>query len=108
MNTPRPWHVVIAGGGVAALEAALALQARAEGRVHVELVAPEPDFVYRPLAVAEPFRVAEMRRFPLRVLADAAGSSLRRDSVVGVDPELKQVALAEGEPLPYDALLLAL
>ena len=44
MIAQRPWHVVIAGGGVAALEAALALQARAEGRVEVELVAPEPDF----------------------------------------------------------------
>jgi sulfide:quinone oxidoreductase len=108
MSARHPWHVVIAGAGVAALEAALALHARAEGRVRVELIAPETDFVYRPLAVAEPFHVAEMRRFPLRVLTDAAGASLRRDSVVAVDPELKLVSLEGGDLLPYDVLLLAL
>ena len=38
----------------AALEAALALQALAGARVGVEIVAPEPRFFYRPLAVAQP------------------------------------------------------
>src|SRR6476469_4463187 len=52
-------RVLIAGGGVAALEAALALRALAENRVTVELVAPKTEFTYRPLAVAEPFRVGE-------------------------------------------------
>ena len=47
-------RVVIAGGGVAALEAALALRALAEDRVSVELLAPETQFWYRPLAVTEP------------------------------------------------------
>jgi sulfide:quinone oxidoreductase len=37
-------RVLIAGGGVAALEAALALRALAEDRVRVELLAPEPQF----------------------------------------------------------------
>jgi aspartate oxidase len=37
-------QVLIAGGGVAALEAALALRALAEDRVSVELLAPEPQF----------------------------------------------------------------
>ena len=52
-------HVVVAGAGVAGLETALALQALAEGLVSVELEAPETEFTYRPLAVAEPFRVGE-------------------------------------------------
>ena len=46
----KPLDVLIAGAGVAGLEAALALQALAEGQVSVELLAPEADFVYRPLA----------------------------------------------------------
>ena len=46
-------RVLIAGGGVAALEAALALRALAEDRVRVELLAPETQFWYRPLAVAD-------------------------------------------------------
>ena len=42
------------GGGVAALEAALALRALAGDRTDVELLAPEPLFWYRPMSVAEP------------------------------------------------------
>ena len=50
--------VLVAGGGVAALETALALRALGPGRIRVELVAPELHFFYRPLAVAEPFESA--------------------------------------------------
>jgi sulfide:quinone oxidoreductase len=73
----NPLRVLIAGGGVAGLEATLALGALAEERVSVELIAPEADFTYRPLAVAEPFRVADVRRFPLESLAREAGAELR-------------------------------
>ena len=101
--------VLIAGGGVAALEATLALRALAEDRVAITLVAPESDSVYRPLAVAEPFRVGEVRRFPLRPLVNAAGAELRQGSIAAVDPD-RYVAIAEGgqEELPYQVLLLAL
>ncbi len=50
-----PIRVVIAGGGVAALEALIALRKLAEERVVIELLSAEPQFWYRPLAVAEPF-----------------------------------------------------
>lgn len=103
-----PVQVLVAGGGVAALEAALALRALAEDRVAVELVAPETEFTYRPLAVAEPFRMGEVRRFPLKKLAEAAGAKLRRGSVESVDARRRAVATSEGEELHYDALLLAL
>jgi sulfide:quinone oxidoreductase len=101
-------HVVVVGGGVAALEAVLALRKLAEERVELELVAPEADFVYRPLAVAEPFGVAEIRRFPLDQLVEEAGGRLRRGTVIAVDPVRHLVETAEGEELPYDVLLLAL
>jgi sulfide:quinone oxidoreductase len=54
--------IVIAGGGVAGLEALLGLRAVAGDRVHVTLVAPDPDFTYRPLAVAEPFALGHAHR----------------------------------------------
>jgi len=101
-------HVVIAGAGVAALEAALALRSLAEERVTLELVAPDADLVHRPLAVAEPFRMGEARRFPLRVFAEATAAALRRDAVVAVDPERKCVTLAGGGEIVYDVLLVAL
>src|SRR5438876_7068322 len=104
----KPIHVVVAGAGVAGLETALALQALAEGLVSVELVAPETEFTYRPLAVAEPFRVGEMRRFPLERLVHAAGAELRRGALVSVDADGKTVTLEDGAMLAYDALVLAL
>src|SRR6266571_1275745 len=106
--TQKPLHVVIAGAGVAGLEAALALQALAEEKVSVELVAPEADFTYRPLAVTEAFRVGEMKRFPLQTLCAAAGARLRRGSLATVDAERKVVTLDDGQELAYDMLLLAL
>jgi sulfide:quinone oxidoreductase len=101
-------HVQIAGAGVAGLEAALALQALGEGRVSVELLAPEMEFTYRPLAVAEPFAVAEVKRFPLGRLVTAAGASLRVGSVLAVDADRKVVTLADRKEVAYDVLLLAL
>ena len=103
-----PKKVVIAGAGVAGLEAALAFQALAGELLTVELVSPETDFVYRPLSVAEPFRVGEPRRFPLRLLADAAGAQLTRASVRSVDDELHMVVTSDGAAIRYDVLLLAL
>ena len=108
MGRAGPVNVLIAGGGVAALEAALALRQLAEGRVAVTLVAPEGDFTYRPLAVAEPFRVGDVRRFPLRSLAEAAGAGFRNGSVASVDPDNSRVATEQGDELSYDVLLLAL
>jgi sulfide:quinone oxidoreductase len=101
-------RVVVAGAGVAGLETALALQALAEGLVSVELVAPETEFTYKPLAVAEPFRVGEMRRFPLERLVRAAGATLRCGSLASVQPEQKTITLDGGDELSYDALVLAL
>jgi sulfide:quinone oxidoreductase len=107
MNDARR-HVVIAGAGVAGLETALALHALAPEQVSVELIAPEDEFVYRPLAVAEPFHVGEVRHFPLARLVDAAGAELRQGAIVAVDPEAKHATLSDGETIDYDVLVLAL
>ncbi len=103
-----PRHVVVAGAGVAGLETALALRALAREFVWVELVAPEREFTYRPLAIAEPFHVAEVRRFPLEVLVRAAGAQLRSGAVAAVDPERKTATLEAGDEIQYDVLVLAL
>jgi sulfide:quinone oxidoreductase len=99
--------VVIVGGGVAALEAALALHELAFERVEVELLAPDRSFAYRPLLVAEPFGAGEVRTFPLRRLADAAGACVTEAVVTRVDSDRHVVRTAAGDELPFDLLLLA-
>ena len=101
-------RVVVAGAGVAGLETALALQALAPEHASVELIAPEDEFVYRPLAVTEPFHAGEVRRFPLARLVEAAGADQRHGALDAVDPDEKRVTLADGTTLEYDVLVLAL
>jgi len=62
-------RVTILGGGVAALETLLALRALADPLIEIELIAAEPYFSYRPLAVAEPFGVGQVHRFDLTEIA---------------------------------------
>jgi len=100
-------RVLIAGGGVAALEAALALRALAEDLITVELLAPEPHFWYRPLAVAEPFDLGEVRQFDLPELAAAAGATFSPGALTGVDARARQAQTSAGSSIPYDALLVA-
>lgn len=103
-----PTKVLIAGAGVAGLEAALALRELAGELLEVELVAPETEFVYRPLAVTEPFRAGEATRFPLHRLAEAAGAGITRASVRSVDSQRRVLITSDGGALHYDALLLSL
>jgi sulfide:quinone oxidoreductase len=100
-------RVLIAGGGVAALEAALALQALAENRVAVELLAPEPQFWYRPLAVAEPFGLGEVRHFDLPELASRAGATFSPGALTAVDVGERLAYTSVGSSISYDVLLVA-
>jgi sulfide:quinone oxidoreductase len=92
---------------VAALEVMLALRDLAGGWLSVELLAPERDFVYRPLAVAEPFGAGAARRFDLATLASGVGAGYRADALVKVDPERHNVRTRGGEELAYEALVIA-
>lgn len=101
-----PTRVVIAGGGVAALEAALALRALTEERIEIELVGPEPHFWYRPLSVAEPFELGETQRYELGPLATAAGATFTLGTLQGVDAARHEAKTSVGA-IHYDILLVA-
>lgn len=98
-------RVLVIGGGVAGLEGMLALRALAGERVSICVIAPEEDFVYRPLAVAEPFHVAEMRTIALRSLVSSAGAELISARVTAVDAQQHVVRTQAGSEIPYDFLL---
>jgi sulfide:quinone oxidoreductase len=102
------FRVVIAGGGVAGLEALLALRQLATDRVAITLVAPTRDFSYRPLSVAEPFERSRPRAFALDQIALENHSGFRRAGLASIDDLRRQVTLTDGSNLTYDALLLAI
>ena len=101
-------RVLIAGAGMAALEALLALDDLAGERVRVDLLAATPDFHYRPLAVVEPFGHAEgEHRLALGSMVRDLGAGHVFDDVAGVDVEQRRVHGTSGADYGYDALVLA-
>jgi sulfide:quinone oxidoreductase len=100
-------RALVVGGGVTALEAMLVLRHLAGERVAVRLVSPQRDFVYRPLAIAEPFGIGRAHRFDLAALTARAGVELVPSHVIGIEPERHRVLTGEGGALDYDALLIA-
>jgi sulfide:quinone oxidoreductase len=108
VRSADPFNVLIVGGGVAGLEAALALRELGGGRIATTMIAPNPEFVYRPMSVREPFGYAEARRYPLDELARDIGVELLVDSFKWLDPERSVLHTEAGEQLSYDAVLLAL
>jgi DNA-binding NarL/FixJ family response regulator/NADH dehydrogenase FAD-containing subunit len=107
MSSPK-FRVVIAGGGIAALEAALALRDLAGDRVSTTLVAPDDEFVFRSMMVGEPLGRRAVVRYSLAQIAGDIGAELHVDSVKGVDAAGCTVHTGTGAVLGYDALLLCL
>ena len=106
-NTYTPFRVVIVGGGVAGLEAALALRELAGERVVTTVLARATEFVYRPTRVREPFGHSTARRYPLDEICRDIGADLASDAFKWLDPDRGTVHTEAGARLEYDALLLA-
>jgi sulfide:quinone oxidoreductase len=101
-------RVLIAGGGVAALEAMLALHALAGDRVEIEILGEEQHFWHRPLSVAEPFGLGKAARHEVGALAAAAGgATFTLGTLLGVDAAAHEVTTSVGE-IGYDILLVAI
>jgi len=106
-NNLRSASVVIAGAGVAGLEALLALRALAGDRVDLTLVSPQDSFIDRPMTVARPFGLGSPARYSLAEIAAEAGAEFILGTVVGVDDGTHQVRMASGPDLEFDTLILA-
>jgi len=100
-------RVLIAGGGIAGIEAALALRDLAGERVAVEMRDPRREFAFRPFAVGEPYGAARVFRYEMATLAERCGASFHADGIVAVEPERRLAITRDGEQLPYDHLLVA-
>lgn len=99
--------VVVAGGGVAALEAAIALQDLAGDHAEVAMYSPREDFIYRPFAVAEPYGASRPMRYELAELAERCGAGFHRAAIASVDAKAQRVRTHGGEEVAYDHLIVA-
>lgn len=97
-------EVLIVGGGVAGIELAAALASLAPGSSRVTMIAPGQDFVYKPLAVEEPFGGSPTPRFELAPLLSELDAGLVRGSLERVDTAAREIHLAGAESLSYDVL----
>ena len=101
-------HLVIAGGGVGALEGLLALQDLADDRVHISVVTAARHVTYRAMSVAEPFGGEPAARYDWEEITRDRGVRWIPDVVESVRPTSRELETREGPPVHYDGLLLAL
>lgn len=106
MPEDGPHRVVIAGGGIAGLEALLALADLAGDRVETTLVAPTDVFVYKPLAVEEPFAPGSVERHELQPIVEGAGARFVREPLDAVRPDLRLCELGDGSALEFDSAVI--
>ena len=101
----RLLKVFIAGGGVAGIEALLALRDLAGDRVDVTLAAPTPEFIYKPLVVAEPFHHEPAPRQELEALVSEAGGTFVQKGLRHIDADRRSAELEDGTSIDFDAAI---
>ena len=100
-------RVLIAGGGVAALEAALALRKLAADRVTIELLAPHATFTNQPMSVAEPLGLGEAVHLNLDEMAGQIDLHRTQSGLTGIDAWRRVAHTTKNAEVPYDVLLVA-
>jgi sulfide:quinone oxidoreductase len=89
-------QVLIAGGGIAGLEALIALRDLAGVRIASTLIAPEPEFTYKPFTVEEPFSSQPAERRALAPIAEEFGAEFVQQGLIAIDPTRKTISLTDG------------
>jgi sulfide:quinone oxidoreductase len=103
-SAPR---IVLAGGGPAAIEAALALRDLMGDAIELELIAPDRELVVRAYEVLAPFHEGQERRYTLQSIADDLDIHLVRDAVTAVNAGQRTLSLRSGQTHSYDRLVIA-
>ena len=109
MSAPSypPLRVIVYGGDLAALEAALALREHCGDRCRVMLLSPVRDLPVRTHPTGASPGEGSSARFDLGALAGEHELGFRSDAVVGVDPAAREARTITGARIRYDALVIA-
>jgi sulfide:quinone oxidoreductase len=108
MTRMPPPHVVIVGGGVAAIEAVAALRALAGHLPRITVLAPEAELTPRAASVSAPFGFGLPSSLPFSAIRRYAHFDLHRGMLARVEPDDHNVIDEYGQPLHYDKLLVAI
>jgi len=107
MTGARRHRVLIAGAGVAGLEALIGIHGLAGDRVETTVVSPDPEFFFQAQTVEHPFARPTAHRWPVAKICAAHNARFVQDRVTLVDPVAQRVATLSGGELAYDTLLVA-
>lgn len=100
--------VLIAGGGIAALEALLALRDLTGGEAEITLLSPDREFTYRPLLVTEPFGPEPATRRDLPAALSQLGSGFVEDRLVALDGPGRVASTSRSGEIAFDYALIAI
>ena len=101
-------RVLIAGGGLAAVEALLALRALAEERVAIELLSPSQLFTVPAYSVGGPLALGATPRYDLEAIAADRDATVRREALSTVNAPDHVAVTNDGDEIDYDFLVVAL
>ena len=104
---PGRHHVLVAGGGIAALELVLALGVLARPRVRVTLLTPQTAFAPQAMTVATPFGRGGARNDDWAQIAQEQGAELVLDKLIAVDTQARCAYTCGGRRMRYDTLVVA-
>lgn len=99
--------VCVVGAGTAGLEALLSAREALGAKAQLRLIAPESEFLYRPMSPGSLFRPAQERGVAIADLATQAGAAWVADRAAAVYETERQVLTRDGDTVDFDYLLLA-
>ncbi len=110
MNAGRDdaMRVLIIGGGIAGLEALIGLSDLAGDRVAITLVAPDPEFTYKPMTVEEPFSPTPAERHELAPIAAEFDARFVQAALTSMRPGEHLAELSDASALTYDASIVCI
>lgn len=101
-----PHRVVVAGGGVAGLEALMALTDLGDSTLDIEVVCPRADFQLRPQLIGAPWGGTPLR-VDLAALVASFGARFRQGTLHRVERDERLAITSDGTAAEYDSLLIA-